>query len=184
MLNSDTWFSGWDKLGTIAVTALTFYIYVVALVRIFGKRTTNQLNNCDWIITFAIGSIVASGILLEEVTVLDSALAILILAILQWLTTWTVLRSRFASKMVKSDPTLLLHKGRFIESAMNHTRVSEEEIRAVLRSKGMFSVDEANWVILETNGTFSVMPHDKVTLNKSETMVDVKRPSGAPYSSA
>ena len=118
MLNSDTWFSGWDKLGTIAVTALTFYIYVVALVRIFGKRTTNQLNNFDWIITFAIGSIVASGILLEEVTVLDSALAILILAILQWLTTWTVLRSRFASKMVKSDPTLLLHKGRFIESAM------------------------------------------------------------------
>ena len=173
MLNSDTWFSGWDKLGTIAVTALTFYIYVVALVRIFGKRTTNQLNNFDWIITFAIGSIVASGILLEEVTVLDSALA-----------TWTVLRSRFASKMVKSDPTLLLHKGRFIESAMNHTRVSEEEIRAVLRSKGMFSVDEANWVILETNGTFSVMPHDKVTLNKAETMVDVKRPSGAPYSSA
>ena len=48
----------------------------------------------------------------------------------------------------------------------------------------MFSVDEANWVILETNGTFSVMPHDKVTLNKAETMVDVKRPSGAPYSSA
>ena len=59
------WYSNSDKMINIAIGAIFFYFLIVILVRILGKRTTSQMNNFDWIINIAVGSLAASGILLE-----------------------------------------------------------------------------------------------------------------------
>ncbi|WP_417322382.1 DUF421 domain-containing protein [Erythrobacter aureus] len=180
LFQRSVWLSSYDKIGEIVISAAVFYLFVIALVRVLGKRTTNQLNNFDWIITFAIGSLFASGILLKDVAIVDSLAAILTLAILQWFTTKMVLRSKVVAKLVKSDPTLLVHKGEYIDSAMERTRISQEEICAVLRNEGYESPDDVNWVILETNGTFSVIPRSEKSLSRADTMGDVTTPNQLP----
>ena len=92
---------------SIAISAAFFFVFIVVLVRVIGKRSTSQLNNFDWIINITVGSLAASGILLRDVHLLDAALAIAVLAGLQMLTTWSVLRSDLASKIVKAQPVLL-----------------------------------------------------------------------------
>ncbi len=174
------WLSDPARLFDIAATAMFFFVMIVVLVRVVGKRTTSQLNNFDWIINIAVGSLAASGILLKDVHILDAALAIIVLAILQWLTTWSVLHSEAVSKVIKAQPTLLTHKGDFLRDAMRSTRISEEEICSALRSHGMHDVSDANWVILETNGELAVIPSDDVQLSNVGTMAGVAKPENLP----
>ena len=51
------WFESWDRLQNVAIAAVFFYAFIVLLVRVLGKRTTSQMNNFDWIITIAVGSL-------------------------------------------------------------------------------------------------------------------------------
>lgn len=167
------WFSNFEKMQNIAIGALFFYFLIVVLVRILGKRTTSQMNNFDWIINIAVGSLAASGILLSNVAILDATAAILVLATLQWGTTWLVVRSKLVTKLVKAEPTLLTHKGEYLEDAMRRTRVTEEEICSALRNQGITDPAGANWVVLETDGTLSVIPKQDVSLREAETMGNV-----------
>ncbi len=174
-MSVEAWFSDWSRLGNIALSALFFYVFIVALARVSGKRTTSQLNNFDWIMMIAVGSLAASGILLKSVAVLDSAVAILALFLLQGVTTWLVLRSEMVRHLVNAEPTLLVRHGELLQAAMRKTRVSEAEIMSALRDEGIAKVESADWVILENDGTFSIIAARDVSLTDATTMQDVAR---------
>ncbi|MEM7687480.1 MAG: YetF domain-containing protein [Pseudomonadota bacterium] len=168
--------SSWPRLIEISVNAVLFYIFIVAMVRLVGKRTTSELNNFDWIINVAVGSLAASGILLKNVSTLDAVAAISVLAVMQYFTTKWVRTTELGSKIVKAQPTLLTHKGEYLRDAMDKARISEEEVRAALRREGVIENAGANWVILETNGQLSVIPHQDGRLDEAEALQDVRVP--------
>lgn len=172
----DTWFNNWERIGSVAVGAVFFYFLVIAVVRLSGKRLTSQMNNFDWIVTIAMGSLMSSGILLKEVSITDSTVAIILLAFLQWLTTLAVRRSELIRRMVKPVPTLLTHKGKFVNDNLRKERISEAEIRAKLRQQGFTSIEDANWVILETDGNLTVVPRKELLIDDAELMSDVFAP--------
>lgn len=90
------------------------------------------------------------------------------------------MKSDLASKLFKAEPTLLTHKGKFLREAMQRTRISEEEILSVLRTKGYLRLEDANWFVLETNGELTVVPKDDAALEEVETMSDVPAPDDLP----
>jgi uncharacterized membrane protein YcaP (DUF421 family) len=59
--------------------------------------------------------------------------------------------------MVTGEPTLLLFRGQYLEAALRRARVTEDEIRAAVRSEGVPAVEEVQAVVLETDGSFSVI---------------------------
>lgn len=169
--------SDWPRSVEIAANAVLFYILIVVMVRIVGKRTTSQLNNFDWIINVAVGSLAASGILLRNVASLDAVIAIAVLAACQYLTTHLVQRHPAIAKVVKAEPTLLTHKGRFLRDAMRRTRISEQEIKMALRRNGITEPAGANWVVLETNGELTVISRQDVDWDGAEALSDVRAPA-------
>lgn len=173
MSDLSTWFTSWDRLESIAVSSVALYVLIVVLVRVMGKRVTGQMNSFDWIITVAVGSLLASGILQNSVSVSDAALAIGILAACQWLMTKASVRSQRFEKLVKPAPRLLVHKGAYLDAQMEHERVTRAEVDAALREQGHASIDEVNWVVLETDGTMSVVPRMAVPLDKAGLMRQV-----------
>lgn len=153
-------FDGWAGIVRILVAAPLIYVAIVGFIRLSGKRSTSQMNNFDWIVTVALGSIVGSGILLEGVTVLEALFAIGLLLALQYVLTSVIPHSEAARDIAKADPRLLVSQGKFIEQAMRDERVTRGEIQAALRQNGLTDVREAHWVILETDASLSVVPED------------------------
>ena len=162
----------------ISANALLFYILIIVMVRVVGKRTTSEFNNFDWIINVAVGSLAASGILLRNVASSDAIVAIVVLAACQFVTTKLVMRSEDVADIVKAEPTLLTHKGEYLRDAMARTRISEEEIKMALRATGITANSGANWVVLETNGTMSVIPRQDVRWGDADALSDVNCPDG------
>lgn len=170
------WFGSWNDLIDTAIGAVLFYALIVVMVRLAGKRSTSQLNNFDWIINITVGSLAASGILLDSVPALRAAVAIGVITFLQIVLTWAVRQFEPISRLVRARPTMLTDKGEYLETAMAETRISKKEIRSVLREHGLTDVTDANWVILETNGRMTVIPKKDVLRQNADAMQDVETP--------
>ena len=179
MSETADWFNNWNDIIDTALSAVLFYILIIVLVRVFGKRSTAQLNNFDWIINITVGSLAASGILLDSVPALRATVAIVVIMILQFILTWVVLRYKFVAHLVKASPTLLTHKGQYIDSALRKTRISREEICSALREHGL-ATNDANWVVLETDGRLTVIPKQDIELDEADAMGNVERPKQLP----
>lgn len=150
-------FGSWDDLFRVLVVGVMAYASLILFLRISGKRTLSKLNAFDFVVTVALGSTLATILLSEEVSLSEGALALITLIGLQWLISWMTVRVRMVGKMVKSEPSLLYFQGSFLEGAMKKERVARSEVHQALRSWGASSMDEVEAVVLETDGTLSIM---------------------------
>ena len=151
-------FDGAQSLYGTVVTALVMYPLIVALIRLFGKRAVSKMNNFDWIVTVAVGSLVASAIGFESVTILDALLAIAVLLGLQWSLTRLMAVSERAVDIATATPTLLVYEGEVLEDAMRAERIGDEELLAAIRGHGVAAVEDCFAVVLESNAKISVVP--------------------------
>ena len=150
----DTWFG----LLRVAVVGTAAYAALVALLRVSGKRTLAKLNAFDLVVTVALGSTLATVLLSEGVALAEGLLAFALLVGLQCAVAWLSVRSPRFGALVKSEPSLLLHRGRFLDEAMRRQRVTREEVVSALRSSGLARPGDAAAVVLETDGSLSVVP--------------------------
>ena len=157
-------FESWTSLGTVLLATAVAYPLLIVVLRAGGKRTLAKMNAFDFVVTVAIGSLLASTVL-SGTPVLDGVAAVAALVALQALVTWGSVRSDRFEALVKSQPTLVLHRGRFLEDAMRHERVTREEIRNAIRMSDVARVEDVDAVVLESDGAFSVLqsvPSDRV----------------------
>ncbi len=146
--------AGLVRLLVIGVAA---YAALVAILRLTGKRTLSKMNAFDLIVTVALGSTLATVILSRNVSLLQGVTAFLMLTLLQFAVTWTSVRSSRFQRWIKAEPRLLAHDGHVLERAMREERITREEIEAAVREKGLGALKEARSVVLETDGSLSVV---------------------------
>lgn len=106
-------FDNTDSLLRILVSVPVLYLAVIGFVRVSGKRSTSQMNNFDWIVTVAMGSLVGSGIILEDVKLVEVCFAISLLLGSQYIVTTGVVHFASLAELVKAKPTLLVFEGEF-----------------------------------------------------------------------
>ena len=150
-------FDSWAALGRVLVIAPIAYIALVLMLRISGKRTLTKLNAFDLVVTVALGSTLATVLLSKSVSLAEGVLALALLITLQYLITWSAVRFDRVQQLIKSEPTLLLHRGEFLDKAMLAQRVTREEVFSVLRGSGNADPGAVAAVVLETDGSFSVL---------------------------
>ena len=150
-------FSGWSPIGRTLVVGALAYVALVLALRISGKRTLSKMNAFDFVVTIAIGSTLATILLSRQVALVQGLAAFAVLIGMQYLVAWTSTRSAAVSRLVKSEPRLILHRGRPLPAAMREERIVEEELRAAVRERGLAGIERAEAVVLETDGTFTVI---------------------------
>jgi len=123
-------FSGLVPIGRTLVIGLCAYGLLVVVLRITGKRTLSKMNAFDLVVTVALGSTLATVLLSKDVALAEGLLALALLIGLQWAVAKLGVRSPRFSGLVKSEPKLLLHRGRFLDGALRDERVTRDEVLA------------------------------------------------------
>ena len=150
-------YDGWYGLLRVALVGTAAYITLVLMLRVSGKRTLSKMNAFDFVVTVALGSTLATVLLSEDVALAEGVLAFGLLVALQYLITWSSVRSPFIDRLIKSEPVLLLHRGNLLKGAMKAARVAEVELLAAVRKHGESELEAVEAVVLETDGSFSVI---------------------------
>ena len=150
-------FNSWDGLLRVLLIGIAAYVALIMLLRASGKRTLTKMNAFDFVVTVALGSTLATILLNRDVALAEGVLALALLIFLQYLVTWLSVRWHVVRRVVASEPALLLHEGMFLHAAMRRERVNEDELRQALRKEGVEDPSGARAVVLESDGTFSVI---------------------------
>jgi len=153
-------FSDWASLGRVVVVGPAAYLALILLLRASGKRTLTKLNVFDFLVTIALGSTLASVILDKSISLAEGVAGFAVLILLQYAITWVSVRWPAFEQVVKAEPSLLLHDGRYLDAALRTQRVTRAEVLAALRGHGVAGPEGAAAVVLETDGTLTVIPRD------------------------
>jgi uncharacterized membrane protein YcaP (DUF421 family) len=150
-------FDGWENIIRTLVVGICAYAALVTLVRVSGKRTLSKMNAFDLIVTVALGSTLAAILLNVDVALAEGVTALALLIVLQYVIAWLSVRSSIVTKIVKSEPRLLFFRGEFLEEALQAERVIHAEVISAIRASGTAQLSKVEAVILETDGSFTVL---------------------------
>lgn len=156
------WFDSWAGIARVLMVGTVSYAAVVLLLRISGKRTLGQLNAFDLLVTVAFGSTLATILLSSSVSFFEGLAALALLAGLQFVVAWASSHVPGAREAVTSTPVALVVSGEIQHDALRKNRLSESEVLQAVRSTGSGDVADIAAVVLETNGTISVIPNNKL----------------------
>lgn len=150
-------FSGGQGLARTFVIGVFAYAILVIFMRLAGKRTLARMNTFDLIVNVSIGSVLASTLLIKSVALAQGVFALATLIALQFIVTWSSVRIGWLRRFITGEPHFLLKQGAFLPKALERARVTEDEVRAAVRSAGLGDIGLVEAVVLETNGSFSVI---------------------------
>ena len=156
-MDADALFTGWDPILRILVVGTAAYVALVIVLRASGKRTLSKLNAFDLVVTVAIGSTFSSILTSKDLALAEGVAALALLVGLQYVVTFLSVRIGAVDRLVKSEPSLLLKDGQPLPGALRQQRVTQEELRAAIRTSGGAELSDAAFVVLESDGTLSAV---------------------------
>jgi uncharacterized membrane protein YcaP (DUF421 family) len=153
----------------VALVSILAYGWLVLVLRVAGKRSLSKLNAFDFVVTIALGSTLATVVLGKDVSLAEGALAFLMLALLQWLVSRMSIGSHWFSRLARSRPRLLVENGVYRSAAMIDERVTADELDAAIRKAGIGRIEDVAAVVLETDGSLSVIRRadEELTVTRS-----------------
>jgi len=133
-------------------------IWVVILVRVNGLRSFSKMTNFDFVMTVAIGSLLAgSSQATDWIGFCQGLIAMAMLFIVQYTTARIRKASDNFEKLTQNNPVLLMRDGIILHEALRKTRVAENDLIAKLREANVLDFSKIRAVVLETTGDISVL---------------------------
>ena len=146
----------WAQAGLVALATVTMYLTLILCVRFLGQRSLANMSSFDLGIAIALGAVVGRTSLLLTPTLVAGMVAMLTL-----FATQTVLarsrRNRRLDRAMNPGPVLLMAGRTLLADNLRSSHVAEDELRQKLRLAGVRNLDEVRYVLLERNGTVSVV---------------------------
>jgi uncharacterized membrane protein YcaP (DUF421 family) len=148
------------KLPTI-LHAIFGYFFLLLVVRVLSRRPGGQLTLFEFVIVFLIGGVVILSTVGKDRSVVNCATAILTVGFLHY--TVSAIKSRFPSfgAVLDGTPLTLLKNGEWQLEVMKGMRIDPEDVMAAARTKGVSSIHNVAYAVLERNGAISIIKNEK-----------------------
>jgi uncharacterized membrane protein YcaP (DUF421 family) len=132
------------------------YLTLVILVRLFGKRELAQLNPFDLIVLLSLSNTVQNAIIGDDNSVSGGIIGAVGLLAINWLVVRMLYGAPRLKRAFEGRSTVLVSDGKIDRRAMQHERLTREELIEVIHHQGFEHLHEVGHVELEPNGTFFV----------------------------
>ncbi len=154
---TDLLFAEWGELGRTALVGVLAYMLLILLLRLSGKRTLSRMNSFDLIVNVSLGSILGAILLNPSVSLAQGIAALVSLVALQFSVTWSSVRIPAVRRIVTGEPVMVMEEGVVLTQALLQARLTEDEIRAAIRSAGIADLGMVRAVVYETDGSLSIV---------------------------
>ncbi len=170
-----SWFATDIKtLIAIGISTLVIYLVVIAFTRIFGKRSFSKMSGFDFAMTIAVGSIIASTLLSQSVSLLEGVFGCFFIFLFQFLIA-QLRRYQSVQTSIDNTPLLLMDKQEILDNNLKKARVTKSDLRAKLREANVCRLSQVRAVVFETTGDISVLHTNQKDLELEDWLLkDVK----------
>ena len=150
----------------IALKSIAVYVFIVAAIRVFGKKEFAQLSVVDVVFILLISNSVQTAMVGNDTSLPGGLVAALALFAMNYLFKRISLGSESISKVIEGEPVLLIYNGEVRPNALKEASISLEQLKAVVREHGVEEISDVNLAIFEVDGNISVLSDNYRSLTK------------------
>ena len=143
----------WELL----IRGIIVYGFLLFLIRLTGRRQTGMLTPFDFILLLILSNTVQNAMNGGDNSLGGGLFLAGTLICINWVMLILSRHFRLIHWALVGRPLFLVRDGAVQEKVMHRERITHHELMSALRSAGLANIEQAKDVILETNGTISVI---------------------------
>ena len=159
----------------IASKLILGLISLLIVIRLLGKKTLSEITPFDLIYTLVLGGILEESLYDDKIHVGHFLFAVILWGIMIYLIETVVQKNDKASNWLKGKPSVLVFEGNIMLDEINKNHIEMEQLRSMLRKQNCFSLKSAKHVILEIDGSISIMEQTEESNELSYLVVNEAR---------
>ena len=137
---------------------IIIYIFLIVILRATGKRQIGQMSPFDLVLLLVLSNGVQNSMNGGDNSVSGGIILSITLVTANWLTGKITFSSKKIERFVEGVPQVLVHNGKVYEEALADAQLTRHELMAAIRSEGCSDLAEVRAVMLENDGSISVIP--------------------------
>jgi uncharacterized membrane protein YcaP (DUF421 family) len=155
---SSEWF--WPQIGVAEkiLRPVVVYLFLVILLRVFGKRELAQLNPFDLVVLLSLSNTVQNAMIGPDNSVGGGLIGAFSLVAVNYVLVRFVFRHRRLDQVLEGKPRTLIEHGKIRRGALAKELLSEGELLTVAHRQGYARLEEIERCVLEPGGVFFIEP--------------------------
>jgi uncharacterized membrane protein YcaP (DUF421 family) len=141
----------------IALKSIAVYVFIVAAIRVFGKKEFAQLSIIDLVFILLISNSVQNAMVGADSSLEGGLVAAFSLFLMNYVFKKISLYSKGFSKVIEGEPIMLIYQGEVKLDGLKKAQISVDQLNAVVREHGVESVELVNLAMFEVDGNISVL---------------------------
>ena len=150
------------------VRTLILYIFIITAIRLMGKRQISDMQPSELVVTLVVSDIASLPMQNTSQPLLSGIVPVLVLVGLEILTSVLMMKSRTVRKLVCGNPVVVIEDGKLLQKQMKRLRMTNSDLLEQLRQQNVFSLNDVQYCIVETNGALSVLEKPEKRLPNAE----------------
>lgn len=131
---------------------LVVYFFLVAALRLSGKRELAQLNPFDLVVLLTLSNTVQNAIIGNDNSLVGGLVGASTLMGVNFLVVRSLYRHPRVSRWLKGEPTVLIENGHLLYERLARESITEEELTEAARKQGFESLAEVEKAELDPTG--------------------------------
>lgn len=148
------------ELLVVAWRTIFLYLLILVIFRLMGKREVGELSLMDLVIFVMIAEVASFAIDNPQRKLFESILPMILLLIIQLITSYWSLKSKKIRDLIDGDPSVIIRNGEIIETEMRKQRYNLDDLFQQLREQQIGSIQNVDYAFLEPSGNLSVFKKD------------------------
>lgn len=145
-------------MALVLIRTIILYFLVLLTFRVMGKSELSEMSPFQLVIVFMIAELAAIPIESTSASLLNGAAAIIALMFLQTLLSTIAIKCEWFKNFINGRPSILIEKGEINQKELRDLRITLNDLQEQLRIKDIYSFDDVEFAIMESNGELSVIP--------------------------
>ncbi|MEK6546714.1 MAG: YetF domain-containing protein [Bacteroidota bacterium] len=150
----------------IALKSIAVYVFIVAAIRLFGKKEFAQLSVVDLVFILLISNAVQNAMVGADTSLSGGLFAAFALFLTNFAFKKLELVFPGLSKVVEGEPIVLVYQGKLIKGGLVKSSLSEEQLNAAIREHGIPKIEEVDLAVFEVDGNISVLSENYQKISK------------------
>ncbi|MDW5299295.1 MAG: DUF421 domain-containing protein [Sedimentibacter sp.] len=144
----------------VAIRAVILYGILLVAMRIMGKGELGELQPFDLVVSLMLAELAVMPVEDLGAPLVHGFVAIAVIMFLQCFISYVTLKNNYARKIICGTPTIIIDHGKFNTKDMNKLRINVNDVLGQMRLKGYYSIENIDYLIMETNGEMSIIAPD------------------------
>jgi uncharacterized membrane protein YcaP (DUF421 family) len=141
--------------------AIFGYFFLLTIVRVMSRRPGGQLTIPEFVVVFLIGGIIILSTAGDDHSFTNCVCGVATVSLMHRLVAWLKSKSPRFGALVDGTPLVVLRDGQWQTEAMENANLDEQDVMGAARTKGVRTLDQIKYAILERNGAISIIKADK-----------------------